>query len=168
MEICGEIMKKRYILLLVIIVVIIGYFAFSGGSSEEQANITGERLNVTTDDNFTWYNFDNSAPGEAGYTMSVDIGDDTYYFSTSAESAMLEYSPIFAKMFSFEPTESVQITNFFGAPVYNIESSDSGIQFFEMSVDKPFSFTYSGGHQVGYNDDAKVIEQVFDENGNEL
>lgn len=167
MEICGEIMKKRYILLLVIIVVIIGYFAFSGGSSE-QANITGERINVTTNDNFTWFNFDESAPGKDGYSMGIDIGNETYYFSPDVDGKMMDYSPLYNKMYSYEPSTGITVTSALGAPVFNIESPGSEPLSFDMGVDKPFSFTYSTGNQVGYNTDAKVIEQVFDANGNEL
>lgn len=160
-------MKMRYILLLVIIVVIIGYFAFSGGS-EEQANITGERINVTTNDNFTWFNFDESAPGKSGYSVGIDINNETYYFSPDLDDKMSEYSPLYYQLYTYDPSSSVEVSNILGAPIYNIEIPGNEPLSFDIGVDKPFSFTYSTGNQVGYNSDAKVIKQVFDANGNEL
>ena len=61
-----------------------------------------------------------------------------------------------------------KVSNILGAPIYNIEIPGNEPLSFDIGVDKPFSFTYSTGNQVGYNSDAKVIKQVFDANGNEL
>ena len=62
----------------------------------------------------------------------------------------------------------VDIKNAFGNTVGGLKYDTNDNEFFDFKVDKPFSFTWHGGEQVGLNDDAKVIDKIYDSNGKEL
>lgn len=132
-----------------------------------------EKITATTDAKFTHHSPD-SAPGKAGYTFDVDVGDgDAYYFTVGQEVKMAEYSSLFALAWQWDydtnyDHHDVDIKNVFGNTVGYLDVEDSANQLFSFGVDKEFSFTYTGGHQVGLNDDAKQIEHIYDENGKQL
>lgn len=161
-------MKKSYILLPVCIVIIIMCFAFLGF---DDAEVISEKIDVTTNDRFTWFNLNESTPGEDGVSMKVTIKNETYYFSSDISKKMGEYSHVYKQMYNYDPSSGLAVSNALEGDVFNIESPGSephSFLSFEMAVDKPFSFTYSTGNHVGYNTDAKVIDQIFDSNGNKL
>lgn len=132
-----------------------------------------ERISATTDAKFTHHSPD-SAPGKEGYTFDVDVGDgDAYYFTVNQEEKMSAYSPLFALAWKWDyetnyENHDVDIKNIFGNTVGYLDVEDSSDQLFSFGVDKEFSFTYTGGHKVGLNDDAKQIEHIYDENGTQL
>lgn len=162
-------MKKRYVVILIIII-ILGIYAASAmtSGSNNNDNNTSEIINVTTNDNFTWYNIDSSVQGAAGYTISVDVGNESYYFDITGDNKMCDYSPLYNQMFTYDPTTNVDVVNMLGITQYRIEGPNTAPDSFSVAVDKPFSFTYTGGHQVGVNDNAKEVEKIYDSNGNEL
>lgn len=128
------------------------------------------RLNATTDDTITYFGY-NTAPGKAGYNYGIDIGDDTYYFDWLGEMIMSEYSPMFSQVSNYDLSKmdnDVDIKNAFGNTVGGLKYDTNDNEFFDFKVDKPFSFTWHGGEQVGLNDDAKVIDKIYDSNGKEL
>ena len=157
-------MNKKVLILLIIlsIVCISGLTTVSAKAPD--------RIYVDESYNFTYYSFE-SAPGKANYFSGIDAYDDAFYFTDSAESVMMEYSPMFEQMYvygnQYEFDDDVDITNAFGQKVGGLHE-DKGTFSFNVGVDKPFSFTWTGGHQVGLNNDAKEIKEIFDENGTKI
>lgn len=135
--------------------------------STVSASDAPERIYIDDNYYFTYYSFD-SAPGKADYFEGIDAYDDTFYFTMPQSYKMLEYSPIFNQMIiygdKYEFGDDVDITNVFGQKIGGIHE-DKGTFSFDVKVDKPFSFTWSGGHKVGLNDDAKQIETIYDADG---
>lgn len=127
-----------------------------------------ERIYVNESFNFTYHSFD-SAPGKANYFSSINAYDDAFYFTMGQQNKMIEYSPVYNQMIQVgdqkENGQSVDINNIFGQKVGSISSDSNGVFSFSVQIDKPFSFTWSGGHKVGLNDDAKQIEEIYDADG---
>lgn len=154
-------MNKK--ILLICILVLIGIISLATVSASKAP----ERVYINESYNFTYHSFD-SAPGKANYFQSVDAYDDAFYFTTAQANKMLEYSPIFNQMIiygdKYEFGDDVDLNNVFGQKIGGL-STDKGVFSFKVQVDKPFSFTWSGGHKVGLNDDAKQIETIYDADG---
>ncbi|WP_407420712.1 hypothetical protein [Methanobrevibacter sp.] len=154
-------MDKKIILLLITLLTCICVIATVSASKAP------ERIYVNESYNFTYYSFD-SAPGKANYFSGIDAYDDAFYFPYEAESKMAEFSPMFNQMFiygnQYESGDDVDINNVLGQKIGGL-SKDKGTFAFNMPVDKNFSFTWTGGHQVGLNDDAKEINAVYDADG---
>ena len=152
---------KKIILLLIALLVCVCVIATVSASKAP------ERIYVNESYNFTYFSFD-SAPGKANYFAGIDAYDDCFYFPYDSETKMGEFSPIFSQMitygYDYEFSDDVNINNAFGQKIGGL-SKDKGTFAFNVPVDKNFSFTWTGGHQVGLNDDAKEINAVYDADG---
>ena len=154
---------KKIIAVLILLIIAASTITFASATAPS-------RLNATTDDNITYFGYD-TAPGKAGYNYGIDIGDDSYYFDWWGEMLMSHYSPMFSQVSNYDLSKSdndVDIKNAFGNTVGGLKYNTDDNEFFDFKVDKPFSFTWHGGEKVGLNDDAKVIDKIYDENGTEL
>lgn len=153
-----------------IILILLAFALITVAMSTVSASKAPERIYVDETYNFTYYGLD-TVQGKANYFSGIDAYDDAFYFPHDAEDKMIDFSQMFNQMFiygnQYESGDDIDINNGFGQKIGGLSKDKSSFAF-NVPVDKKFSFTWTGGHKVGLNDDAKEINAIYDENGKEI
>lgn len=137
------------------------------------ASAADEKIHVTTDDHFTHYPHD-SVQYPAGYSFDIELENGSvYYIKYDNEDPIAKINPMFELAVEYEVEkyfgdgDSVDINNIFGAKVGSISVEDNG-ELFTFPVENEFYITYTDGHQVGLDDNAKEVDKIFDKDGKQL
>lgn len=159
-------MKIKNIILIFTILIV----AFSIISA---VSATDEKIHVTTADHFTHYPHD-SVQYPAGYSFDIELENGSvYYIKYDNEDPIAKINPLFELAVEYEVEKylgdgkSVDINNIFGSKVGSISVEDNG-ELFTFPVENEFYFTYTDGHKVGLDDNAKEVDKIFDKDGKQL
>lgn len=131
-----------------------------------------EKIHVTTNDKFTHYPHD-SVQYPAGYSFDIELEDGSvYYIKYDKEDPIAKINPLFKLAVDYEVEKyygksNVNINNVFGQKVGSLSIEDNG-ELFTFPVENDFYITYTGGHKVGVDNDAKEVDKIFDKDGNQL
>ena len=132
-----------------------------------------EKVHVTTNDKFTHYPHD-SVQYPAGYSFDIELQNGSvYYIKYDNEEPIAKINPLFELAVEYEVEKylggnsNININNIFGAKVGSLSIEDNG-ELFSFPVENEFYITYTDGHKVGLDDNAKEVDKIFDKNGKQL
>jgi len=99
-----------------------------------------ERITASPGDTFAFYGIDN--PAAESYRFAIVVDKEVYYFDNPIASELAEYSQNFGDVYYQVYGKTVE-------------------GFYDFENDKTFEFKYKSGQHVGYNDNAKVITEIY-------
>ncbi len=146
---------KRIILILGLILAIMSMSA-----------VSAETIHVSSDDLVTYFGPETPA-GESGYTFAIEVDSAVYYVDYYDETDFADISDNVKTVLEWDlktnygNDNDIDIRDTLGMKIGSLDIQDegSGTTMFSFPVGEDFSFTYSDGHTVGFNNNAKVIEK---------
>ena len=127
---------------------------------------SAEKIHASSDDLVTYYGPDTPA-GDSGYTFSIEVDGDVYYLEYYDETTLADISDNVKDVLEWDlktnyMNDDIDIRNSLGMKIGSIEVLDegSGTTMFSFPLGEDVSFTYSDGHTVGFNTNAKIIDEI--------
>lgn len=143
--------------------------------TDAQKNTTPEIYVTPDNSSFSFFGTETLA-ANSGYEMCINVGDECYYLGYTPEMNLVDYSHNVAAIYNAsaaveyqndQPVYQGDIGYVFPIRIYDTQNQGSGDVQFDFDNDMNFSFTYHTG-TVGANSEAKIVDNVYDANGNQL
>lgn len=128
--------------------------------------VSAGTVHVSSDDLVTYYGPETPA-GESGYTFAIEVDGSVYYVEYYDETDLADISDNVKEVLNWDlktnygNDNDIDIRDTLGMKIGSLDIQDegSGTTMFSFPVGEDFSFTYSDGHTVGFNKNAKVIDE---------
>ncbi|WP_407411043.1 hypothetical protein [Methanobrevibacter sp.] len=146
---------KKYVLILGLILAIMTLSA-----------VSAETVHVSSDDLVTYFGPETPA-GESGYTFAIEVDSGVYYVDYYDETDFADISDNVKTVLDWDLKTNygngndINIRDTLGMKIGSLDIQDegNGTTMFSFPVGEDFSFTYTDGHTVGFNKNAKVIDE---------